>query len=123
MAQFWAGFVTDGQHVSIQEAEVGHDVTSDISSTLKGGGVEVMLVDVVNGCQTDQVEILSGGRSVRVKMFSGHSVKTPVLPPYPDETRYRSPLALSAEGEAEAAAQVGFLHDAKNHFGGHFRGK
>jgi hypothetical protein len=30
--------VKDEQHVTIQVAEGEHDVTSDISSTLKGGG-------------------------------------------------------------------------------------
>jgi hypothetical protein len=73
VAQFWAGFVTDGHHVSIQVAVVGYDVTSDISSTLKGG-LDVILVDILNVCQTNQGTKCSGGHSIWVEMFCGHSV-------------------------------------------------
>jgi hypothetical protein len=52
---------------------VGYDVTSDISSTLKGG-VDVILVDIVNVCQTNQGTKCSGGHSIWVEMFCGHSV-------------------------------------------------
>jgi hypothetical protein len=38
-----------GQNVTIQVAEIGHDFTSDMSSTLRG--VDVKSLDVVNGCQ------------------------------------------------------------------------
>ncbi len=54
-----------GQNVTIQIAEGGPDITSDITSTLGGGGVDVKSVDVVNECQNVTGNKCHSGCSVR----------------------------------------------------------
>ncbi len=49
MAQFWAGFVTDGQNVTHQVKEVGHDI-SDNTSILRQGWTCSKCSELVSEC-------------------------------------------------------------------------
>jgi hypothetical protein len=69
MAQFWTGFVTDGQHVSIQLAEL--DMISQVTaSTLNGGGGTLNLWMLQLG-----VKMLLGTNVTLEQIFSGHSMQ------------------------------------------------
>ncbi len=61
-----------GQNVTFQEAEGGHDVTSEISSTLRW--VDVKYLDVVNGGQNVTGNICHSGPNVQWTFRVGRNV-------------------------------------------------
>jgi hypothetical protein len=50
MAQYWTGFVTDGQNVTHQVKEGEHDVTSDNTSILRQGWTCSECSELVSEC-------------------------------------------------------------------------